>query len=317
MATSLIAFGANLGNRTDSLDRAINRLAEHSQVDVTARSRPYQTKPVGGPPGQDDFLNAALRINTTLSPRQLLKLLQDVEAELGRERIERWSQRAIDLDLLLYDSLILNQDNLQIPHPHMAFRRFVLEPAAEIAGTLIHPQNGWTIQQLLNHLESSVNYLALVGPPGCGKTNLVKHVTERHSGQSLLTPAAPDVITFESEIKLIEQRAAILARFDTIEPETFAISDFWLAQSVAYLACHQEFATTDPLPADIQKTLSQAHQPKLRILIDDTAANLEQGIQQHLRELALQPQQGPLLHLTTADPEVLLQEVEAAVQSMR
>ena len=82
MATSLIAFGANLGNRTDSLDRAINRLSKHAQVDVTACSRPYQTKPVGGPPGQDDFLNAALRIDTTLSPQQLLKLLQDVEAEL-------------------------------------------------------------------------------------------------------------------------------------------------------------------------------------------------------------------------------------------
>jgi 2-amino-4-hydroxy-6-hydroxymethyldihydropteridine diphosphokinase len=284
---------------------------------VTARSRPYQTKPVGGPPGQDDFLNAALRINTTLSPQQLLKLLQDVEAELGRERVERWSQRTIDLDLLLYDSLILNHDNLQIPHPHMSFRRFVLEPAAEIAGTLIHPQNGWTIQQLLNHLESSVNYLALVGPPGCGKTNLVKRVTKRLSGQSLLTPAAPEVTTIESEIKLIEQRDVVLARFNTTEPSNFAISDFWLAQSVAYLACQPDAETTDPLPAGVHETLSGAHQPKLRILIDDAATDLEKGIQQQLRDLALQPQQGPLLHLTTADPEVLLQEVEAAVQSMR
>jgi 2-amino-4-hydroxy-6-hydroxymethyldihydropteridine diphosphokinase len=317
MATSLIAFGANLGNRTDSLDRAINRLSKHAQVDVTACSRPYQTKPVGGPPGQDDFLNAALRVNTTLSPQQLLKLLQDIETELGRERVERWSQRTIDLDLLLYDSLILNHDNLQIPHPHMSFRRFVLEPAAEIAGTLIHPQNGWTIQQLLNHLESSVNYLALVGPPGCGKTNLVQRVTERLSGQPLLTPAAPDVTTIENENKLIEQRRAILARLDTTEPGNLAISDFWLAQSVAYLACQQDAETTDPLSADVQKTLSKAHRPRLRILIDDAATHLEKGIQQHLRELALQPQQGPLLHLTTADPEVLLQEVEAAVHSMR
>lgn len=317
MATSLIAFGANLGNRTDSLDCAINRLSEHSQVDVTARSRPYQTKPVGGPPGQDDFLNAALLINTTLAPQQLLKLLQDVEAELGRERVERWSQRTIDLDLLLYDSLILNNDNLQIPHPHMSFRRFVLEPAAEIAGALVHPQNGWTIQQLLNHLEKSVSYVALVGPPGCGKTNLVKRVTERLAGQPLLTPTAPDVTTIESEIKLVDQRDAILDRFDTPEPDDFAISDFWLAQSIAYLASQQDVETTQPLPAGVQKTLSEARQPRLRILIDDAATNQGKGIQQHLRELALRPQQGPLLHLTTADPKVLLQEVEAAVQSMR
>jgi ABC-type phosphate transport system ATPase subunit len=169
----------------------------------------------------------------------------------------------------------------------------------------------------LNHLESAVNYLALVGPPGCGKTNLVKRVTERLSGQSLLTPAAPDVTTIESEIKLIEQRDVVLARFDTREPGNFAISDFWLAQSVAYLAYHQDAETTNPLPAGVHETLSEAHQPKLRILIDDAATNLEKGIQQQLRDLALQPQQGPLLHLATADPEVLLQEVEAAVQSMR
>ncbi len=316
MATSLIAFGANLGNRTDSLDRTVHRLSEHPLVEVTARSRPHQTKPVGGPPGQDDFLNAALLINTTLSPRQLLKLLQDVETELGRERVERWSQRTIDLDLLLYDSLILNEDNLQVPHSHMSFRRFVLEPAAEIAAALVHPQNGCTIQQLLEHLESAANYVALVGPPGSGKTNVASRVTKRLAGQLLLTPAAPDVTTNENEMKLIEQRSAILARFDTTAPSDFAVSDFWLPQSVAYLAHHHDKETTRPLPTSVQQSLSEAVQPKLRILIDVALADPE-GVQRHLREMALQPQQGPLLHLTTADPEVLLQEVEAAVQSMR
>ncbi|MFP6620743.1 MAG: 2-amino-4-hydroxy-6-hydroxymethyldihydropteridine diphosphokinase [Pirellulaceae bacterium] len=316
MATSLIAFGANLGNRTDSLDRTVHRLSEHPLVEVTACSHPYQTKPVGGPPGQDDFLNAALLINTTLSPRQLLKLLQDVETELGRERVERWSQRTIDLDLLLYDSLILNEDNLQVPHSHMSFRRFVLEPAAEIAAALVHPQNGWTIQQLLEHLQSAANYVALVGPPGSGKTSVASRVTERLAGQPLLTPAAPDVTTNENEMKLIEQRIAILARFDTTAPGDFAVSDFWLPQSVAYLAHHHDKETTRPLTAGAQQALSKAVHPKLRILIDVALAGPE-GLQRHLREMALQPQQGPLLHLTTADPEVLLQEVEAAVQSMR
>ena len=316
MATSLIAFGANLGNRSDSLDRASQRLSEHPQVELTARSQPHQTKPVGGPPGQEDFLNAALLINTTLSPHQLLKLLQEVEAELGRERVKRWGQRTIDLDLLLYDSLILSDEHLQVPHPHMSFRRFVLEPAAEIAATLVHPQNGWTIQQLLNHLESTGNYVALVGPPGCGKTNMVNRVSERLSGQPLLTPPAPGVTTNESELKFIEQRVAILASFKTSEPTGFAISDFWLPQSVAYLAYHHDAETTGSLPAHVRQTFSAALQPKLRVLIDVTPDDPE-GIQQRLRELALQPQQGPLLHLATADPEVLLQEVEAAIQSMR
>ena len=316
MATSLIAFGANLGNRTDSLDRAVKRLSEHPLVEVTACSRPHQTKPVGGPPGQDDFLNAALLINTTLSPRQLLKLLQDAEAELGRERVERWGQRTIDLDLLLYDSVIINEDNLQVPHSHMSFRRFVLEPAAEIAPALVHPQNGWTIRQLLNHVQSAENYVALVGPSGSGKTNVATRVTKRLSGQPLLTPATLDLTTSENEVELIEQRAAILARFDTTAPGDFAVSDFWLPQSVAYLAYHHDTETTQPLPASVQQTLSEAVQPKLRILIDVALADPE-GVQQHLREMALRPQQGPLLHLTTADPELLLQEVEAAVQSMR
>ncbi|MEO2023130.1 MAG: hypothetical protein ABGX05_15020, partial [Pirellulaceae bacterium] len=187
---------------------------------------------------------------------------------------------------------------------------------AEIAAALVHPQNGWTIQQLLDHLQSAANYVALVGPPGSGKTNVASRVTKRLAGQLLLTPAAPDVTTNENEMKLIEQRSAILARFDTTAPGDFAVSDFWLPQSVAYLALHHDKETTRPLPTSVQQALSEAVQPKLRILSDVALAGPE-GVQRHLREMALQPQQGPLLHLTTADPEVLLQEVEAAVQSMR
>ena len=162
MTTSLIAFGANLGNRVESLDQSCQRLSSHEEITLVARSRPYQTSPIGGPAGQEDFLNAALLVDTSLSPQQLLLLLQTIETELGRERQQRWDQRPIDLDLLLYDTLTIDEEKLQVPHPHMAFRRFVLEPAVEIAPALIHPSSGWTIQQLYEHLNTATNYLALI-----------------------------------------------------------------------------------------------------------------------------------------------------------
>ena len=187
MATSLIAFGANLGDPAACFDRTCRRLSGHQQITLVARSRHYTTAPVGGPAGQPDFLNAALLIETSLSPQELLLLLNQVELDLGRQRQARWDQRVIDLDLLLYDTVTVNVDNLMIPHPRMAFRRFVLEPAVEIAPSLIHPQTGWSVQQLFDHLCSARNYIALVGPAGSGKTKLAIEVSEQLHGHLLLS----------------------------------------------------------------------------------------------------------------------------------
>ena len=211
MATSLIAFGANLGNRTDSLDRAVKRLSEHPLVEVTVCSRPHQTKPVGGPPGQDDFLNAALLINTTLSPRQLLKLLQDAEAELGRERVERWGQRTIDLDLLLCGEEVVNADahgELTVPHPRMALRRFVLAPAAEVAPAMRHPVIGWTVAELLQHLDHAPPCIAICAASSARAAGLAAEVIQR-TGAELISTDDETVLLWDAAAAQAESFAPL------------------------------------------------------------------------------------------------------------
>ena len=148
MPQALISLGSNLGERAENLDRAVRELRLTPGMQVIAISSWHATQPVGGPPGQREFLNGAALLETTLAPHELLARLLEIEASLGRVRSERWGPRMIDLDLLLYDDLVLNVPDLVVPHPRMAERGFVLEPAAEIAGTLFHPTMGKTVSEL-------------------------------------------------------------------------------------------------------------------------------------------------------------------------
>jgi 2-amino-4-hydroxy-6-hydroxymethyldihydropteridine diphosphokinase len=128
---------------------ALDRLSQHPQIKLLATSNALPTAPVGGPPGQGEFLNAAARLETSLSPDEILALLHAIEHQLGRARTVHWGPRTIDLDLLLYDDQIINTPELNVPHPLMHTRRFVLEPAAEIAAEWIHPVLKQSIADLL------------------------------------------------------------------------------------------------------------------------------------------------------------------------
>ena len=94
---------------------------------------------MGGPPGQGDFLNGAILVETLLSPEAVLAILQEIEAALGRRREERWGPRTIDLNLLLYNQEVRRTPALELPHPRMTQRRFVLEPAAAVAASMVIP----------------------------------------------------------------------------------------------------------------------------------------------------------------------------------
>ena len=147
----LVGLGANLGDREATLQKAVDALRGTPGVLVRSVSKWHATEPVGGPPNQPEFLNGAAMLETTLAARELLDRLLEIETSLGRERREHWGPRTIDLDLLLYDDLILGLPDLVVPHPRMLERAFVLKPAAEIAGDLVHPVARRTIQELWNN----------------------------------------------------------------------------------------------------------------------------------------------------------------------
>ncbi|HEX4131779.1 MAG TPA: 2-amino-4-hydroxy-6-hydroxymethyldihydropteridine diphosphokinase [Pirellulales bacterium] len=177
MHHALIGLGSNLGDRAATLDRAAAALAAEPEIAVVSRSGWHETAPVGGPLGQGAFLNGTVVVETTLEPESLLDRLQQIETRLGRQRGERWAARTLDLDLLLYDDRIVDSPRLTVPHPRMAFRRFVLAPAAEVAGTWRHPRLGWKIDELLAHVRTAKSRVALVGP-----SELCRRVAEAVAG---------------------------------------------------------------------------------------------------------------------------------------
>jgi 2-amino-4-hydroxy-6-hydroxymethyldihydropteridine diphosphokinase len=147
MPTAYIGLGSNLGDRKRHLNEAVRQLARLPGSAVLKVSRFYETAPVGGPP-QGRFLNAALALETTLPPQELLAELQRIETALGRRREVKWGPRTLDLDILLYDRLVLDSPSLKIPHPLMHERLFVLDPLAEIAPDAPHPVLRKPLRQL-------------------------------------------------------------------------------------------------------------------------------------------------------------------------
>jgi 2-amino-4-hydroxy-6-hydroxymethyldihydropteridine diphosphokinase len=152
-----IALGSNLaspfGDRAANLWEAVERVRELGEVKAVSSS--YETEPVGYL-DQPRFLNAALLLETSLEPTDLMRALLEVEQVMGRERVGAIAKgpRVIDLDMLLYGQVVMNTTELTLPHPEMMERRFVLEPLAEIAPGMVHPVLGLTVREMLAHVGS-------------------------------------------------------------------------------------------------------------------------------------------------------------------
>lgn len=132
MAKAYLSLGSNLGDKKENLDKAVELLKKHNNIQVIKVSSYYETQPVGYT-DQDLFLNIAVEIETSLSPYELLEYCSEIEQILKRRRIIRWGPRTIDVDILLYDNFISNDERLTIPHPRMTERAFVIVPLYEIA----------------------------------------------------------------------------------------------------------------------------------------------------------------------------------------
>ncbi|MDY6897014.1 MAG: 2-amino-4-hydroxy-6-hydroxymethyldihydropteridine diphosphokinase [Cyanobacteriota bacterium] len=153
MHDSVIALGSNIGDSLTILEAAVKTLHKVPGITHQKKSSWYRTKAVGPP--QPDYLNGCISLSANIEPFELLKILLEIENKFGRERTERWGARTLDLDLLLYDDLILNSPNLQIPHPRMLQRAFVLVPLAEIIPDWVEPISKRAIKELVKEVDCS------------------------------------------------------------------------------------------------------------------------------------------------------------------
>ena len=330
MAECLISIGSNLGDRSLVIDAALAELQSTPAISLRRVSRPHITQPIGGPAGQDSFANAAAHIETSLSPTKLLSVLQELESQAGRTRAVRWGPRSLDLDLLLYDDVIMNEESLVLPHPRMAFRRFVLTPAAEIAPQMLHPLLRRSILQLLEHLEQAPNYVAITGVPRVGKAKLAEAVAARTKAVAVLDRQSgwsPIVSTpspsLQAELEFLRRRRELLGSVNCSRSEPYAISDFWLSQCVAY-ANEMGPEEIRQLEAALLDCGDQVAAPKLIVVLESdwiksspdeqTESHIE--FQRELRKLVLKPGQPPSLRLDAANAAWNEEEVVAAILAM-
>ena len=145
--TAYVALGSNLGDKEANLRRALELLIERG-VEIVKTSTFISTEPYGVT-DQPTFLNGVCEVRTSLEPLELLHTLLEIEQEMGRVRLRHWGERNIDLDLLLYEDVVMDTPQLKLPHPDMQNRDFVLLPLAEIAPELVHPTLQKTISELV------------------------------------------------------------------------------------------------------------------------------------------------------------------------
>ncbi len=150
-----IGLGSNEGDRFKNLQRSLQLLSKDPRIELEKVSSIYETEPVGYK-RQNKFLNAVCEVSTSISPYQLLDLLKNIEKKMGRKKTFKWGPRNIDLDILLFDALVIDENGLHIPHKELDKRKFVLLPLCEIAPGVVHPVLKTSIRKLLLNLNKSV-----------------------------------------------------------------------------------------------------------------------------------------------------------------
>ena len=146
-----IGLGSNMGFKRRNIETAIDNIENIPGVDLVKKSSLYETDP-WGKTDQDKFLNQVIMIETALGADELLDYLLEIEIKMGRQRLEKWGPRVIDLDILLYGDQVIQTERLRVPHPHMRERLFVLIPLQEIGTELRFPDNGVTIGEVLSRV---------------------------------------------------------------------------------------------------------------------------------------------------------------------
>lgn len=264
--TAWLSLGSNMGNKLHNLQAAIELLHKKAGS-VNAVSSVYETAAWGF--SGNNFLNICCKIQTWLSPNDLLEVINLVETKLGRIRTlsqQRYTDRLIDIDILLYDDAVINTKNLIIPHPKMAARKFVLLPLAEIAKNVIHPLKKISIHSLLDrckdkekvtltglkintpaHFKDKYNFIAIEGNIGAGKTTLSKKIGEEYNAKLVLerfadNPFLPkfyadmERYAFPLEMSFLadrfQQLSEDLAQYDLFK--SFVVADYFIIKSLLF-----------------------------------------------------------------------------------
>jgi len=163
MERIFLGLGSNLGDRQANLEKAVEWL-QTGGVEIVRTSACYETEPVGGPSGQGKYLNAIIEVRSSLEPADLLGLCKQIEQQLGRQPTVRWGPRPVDIDILLWGDRVIDEPDLNVPHPEMANRAFVLVPLDEIAPEVYNTACGCTVHELTIQLGHVTGVERLSGP---------------------------------------------------------------------------------------------------------------------------------------------------------
>jgi len=285
MTKCLLSLGSNVGDRQATLRAALGEIDALPDVRLLRHSQWHRSAAIGGPPEQGEFVNAAASLETKTPPLVLLAELQDIEARHGRQRGERWGPRPLDLDLLLYGHEVSETELLTLPHPRMSFRRFVLEPAAEVAGKMIHPVIGWNIERLLLHLDAARDEAAVLSPSAALRRVAVDWLARRFGAQEIERPA-----------------------FATAE-------QLWPSTVTSWLQFSAKPRGGKHVLRRRGLRYAAAAFPKLTILLDarDEAGGVTAA---SWSAVVRRPGRGPTLRLQTSDSQEIQAEMAAAIESV-
>lgn len=338
MVDCLLGLGSNVGNRAAQLDSAVQLICGHPQIQRISISSYHATQPVGGPTGQDTFLNAALRIRTSLAVGELFAVLQDVELRLGRRRLERWGPRTIDIDILLFGRETLTTRDLIVPHPRMAMRRFVLAPAREVAADMLHPGTDLSLAELFDRLARPPHYVAVTGFRAEQAANLALTAAAISKLHVLLDPAntrmsqlrASDSshISVDSIQQILAERCEQLTSLwaeAEVAPDRWHVCSYWLPELNAVI--RPRFAAEVRAEFERACAWAAAHAPVPHCVIfldprpNGSATTAESRVAHEWAEvvadLLSRPGHPPYLHIPGADLEQALTELTAAIDAMR
>jgi 2-amino-4-hydroxy-6-hydroxymethyldihydropteridine diphosphokinase len=321
MPLALLGLGANLADRAAMLSAAIDALSQLRTTRVVRRSAFHETTPIGGPADQPAYLNAAVVVETQLAPEALLAALHAIEASLGRHRTVHWGPRTIDLDLLLYDEQVIDESTLTVPHPRMSFRRFVLEPAVEVAGDWVHPDIKTTLSTLLANLQTTPTYIAInggvshLGEPeasasGVSANVLAADVAPRIDARVISLPAPPDDVrmaisagrALEVAVEFLATLRKLLDPSSWTDPQRPAVSDFWVEHVRQQIESWLSSDERTEFEREWRRVRDDLMSPKLLILLPGAP---------------LPTFRGATLRLLKNDLAAQSREVAAAIEAMR